>query len=385
MPYLRPSSILLLILSVLLSVLILSCDPDEAKKKPPNTQNQTNKPKTIKAAKIAKIPKVVSLDAVSSKTAGNDGGTDARTEADTSRTSLGWVFQDKEITFSTSAKDKDDNIIANARFKWEWRKRGKETTTIKFGHTWTEITGQTTASATLSIDAKERVGAYELRVSAISGGEEAKSKTPYRFTVRKYTLSSGKVCPAPSAINKPADLAALKKLTTTLTGNDLNAIDTSKITNMQELFISKDRFNGEINCWDVSNVQDMESVFNNAFAFNQNIGDWDTSEVTTMENMFLFARAFNNGNNPSIGNWDVSKVKNMSSMFEGTRAFNQDIGGWDTSQVINMTYMFNTARVFNQDLSGWDVSKVTDKTRFAGSTPDWTDNNHLPDSSWDNS
>ena len=138
----------------MLSVLILSCDPDEAKKKPttqdPNDKNpiDSTKPKTIKFTKLTRakstIP-VVSLDAVSSETAGNDGGTDANDTV--------WAFQNKEIIFSTTAKDKDNKEIANAHFKWEWRKRGKEKPS-SFGRTWTEITGQTTATATLRIPAE---------------------------------------------------------------------------------------------------------------------------------------------------------------------------------------------------------------------------------------
>ena len=232
MPYLRPSPLLLLILSVLLSVLILSCDPDEAKKKPSenNTtqdnqdddqdQNDNNDkptkpepPPTNPTEPTKKPPEsdkpvtppppepaipVDSLDAINSKTAGNDGGTDARTRADTSGTSLGWVFQDKEIIFSTTALDEHNNEIPTAKFVWEWRKRGKEKPS-SFGRTWTPIKGQTTATATLDIPADERVGAYELRVSATSGGQKVDNhkETPYKFTVRK----SG--CPAPSATNKP--------------------------------------------------------------------------------------------------------------------------------------------------------------------------------------
>ena len=325
---------LLTILSVLLSVLILSCDPDEAKKKPSennttqddqdnqddnqdqndNNDNQTNKPlEKIPATKLTgavSTTPVASLGTISSQTAPNDGGTDA---SDTV-----WVFQEKEITFSTIAKDKGKNPIANARFTWQWRKRDKETTT-KFGHTWTEIKGQTTATATLPIDAKERVGAYELRVSAISGGEKVDNhkETPYKFTVRK----SG--CPAPSATNKPADIVKLGNLIAggTLTDAELRAIDTSQVDNFSNLFY-RQGFNKDISCWDVSNVRLMSLVFGSNSMFNQDIGDWDTS-----------------------------KVINMSYLFENARAFNKDISRWDTSQVEYMPRMFYGASAFNQNLS----------------------------------
>ena len=306
---------------MLLSVLILSCDPDEAKKKPSENNttqddqdnqddNQTNKPKPIKATKLtrAKSTLPVSLDAV---------GIDSGNPKDANNTV--WVFQDAEITFTTKAKDKNGNEIANARFKWEWRKRGKETTT-KFGHTWTEITGQTTETATLTIPAKERVGAYELRVSATSGGKSVESAKLYKFTVRK---KAG--CLAPSTTNQPADRRALKALLgkmPPLTDAELQAIDTSQIYDFNALFHNRN-FNKDVSCWDVSNA-------------------------TT-----------------------------MSYTFTGNPTFNQDISDWDTSQVTNMRGIFENASAFNQDLNGWDVSKVTDKDNFDDGTTAWKEANKL--------
>ena len=357
MPYLRPSPLLLLILSVLLSILILSCDPDEAKKKPSENNttqddqdnqddNQTSKPpEKIPATKLTRAKStlpVASLGTISSKTAVDDGGTDASNTA--------WVFQDKEITFSTTARDKSDNEIPAAQFTWQWRKRGKETTT-KFGRTWTEITGQTTATATLDIHADERVGAYELRVSATSGGQTVNNhkETPYKFTVRK----SG--CPAPSTTNKPLNITKLRDMVTggsaLMDDRLIRAIDISQVQNLSALFIFQN-FNKNIDCWDVSNVTNMGSLFRNP-TFNQDIGDWDTSKVTA-----------------------------MNSMFEKATAFNQDISRWDTSQVTDMSNMFDGASAFNQDLSGWNVSKITHKVAFARDTPAWN-RAHLPNSGWD--
>ena len=308
---------------MLLSVLILSCDPDEAeKKKQPNTQEQdkddnNNQPITPPEQPPKPPAPIASLGTISDNA-----------KKDASKT--GWVFQGQPITFSTTAKDKNDNPIPAAQFVWQWRKRGKEKPS-SFGRIWTEITGQTTKTATLRIPADERVGAYELKVSATSGGQTVKSKKIYKFTVRKDG------CLAPSTTNRPADRDQLVKMvgvsSPSVPDKDIPAIDTSLITDMNNLLKDNNSFNVAINCWDVSNVTNMTGVFNSISAFNQNIGDWDTSEATSTAIMFLGARDFNNRGNASIGNWDVSKVENMIAMFNGAANFNQDLSGWDVKNV----------------------------------------------------
>jgi len=86
------------------------------------------------------------------------------------------------------------------------------------------------------------------------------------------------------------------------------------------------------------------------------ISEWDTSKVTEMSNLFSFASAFNE----DISKWDTSQVTDMSYMFSDASSFNQPIGSWDVSKVTNMAYMFSFAQAFNQDISNWNTSKVTD-------------------------
>jgi surface protein len=62
------------------------------------------------------------------------------------------------------------------------------------------------------------------------------------------------------------------------------------------------------------------------------ISYWDTSKVTNMNNLFSNMKDFND----DISNWDVSNVTNMSGMFDGARSFNQPIGNWNVANVTNM-------------------------------------------------
>ena len=107
---------------------------------------------------------------------------------------------------------------------------------------------------------------------------------------------------------------------------------------------------GHISNWDTSRVTNMEELFEDASSFNEDIGAWDTSGVTSMEMMFYEASAFDQ----DIGAWNTSGVKRMDEMFYGASAFNQDIGDWAVHSVTDMESMFYGASAFDQDL-GWCV------------------------------
>lgn len=92
---------------------------------------------------------------------------------------------------------------------------------------------------------------------------------------------------------------------------DLNFIDTSKITDMSNLFKTESSFKSDLSKWDVSNVEYMIGMFMLASSFNSDLSKWDVSKVEDMGFMFNKAFSFNS----HLSRWDVSNVKYMDDMF----------------------------------------------------------------------
>jgi len=135
--------------------------------------------------------------------------------------------------------------------------------------------------------------------------------------------------------------------------------DLSQVTDMGDMFLNADSFNGDLSDWDVSNVENMLRMFLGAAAFDGDLGTWEVDNVTNMAAMFNGAVSFEG---ERLSSWNTGKVTNMSSMFDAAESFNGNLGEWDVSNVRNMAGMFQFARSFNGDLSEWDVSKVTNMT-----------------------
>ena len=94
---------------------------------------------------------------------------------------------------------------------------------------------------------------------------------------------------------------------------DLNFIDTSKITDMSNLFINCE-YDIDVSNWDVSNVTDMASMFYYCKNFDCDLSNWDVSNVKDMSYMFTVCENFKG---KGLENWDVSKVEDMKYMFGG--------------------------------------------------------------------
>ena len=109
---------------------------------------------------------------------------------------------------------------------------------------------------------------------------------------------------------------------------DLSGIDTSKVTNMYEMF---------------SFLENLETI---------NLSNFNTSNVTTMELMFYYCKKIKV---LDLSSFDTSNVTDMRSMFASC----------DSLEIINLS-SFNTSKVTNMErmFSGCDNLKELDLTSF---------------------
>ena len=142
---------------------------------------------------------------------------------------------------------------------------------------------------------------------------------------------------------------------------DLTNLDTSHVTNMQNMFLGCTNLNQlNISNFNTSNVTNMKSMFNSCPNLTElNLSSFNTSNVIDMSEMFS---GDNNLRNINFGQkFDTSNVTDMSIMFNACTSLESlDVSKFNTSRVTNMLRMFNECtNLESLDVSNFDTSKVT--------------------------
>ena len=178
--------------------------------------------------------------------------------------------------------------------------------------------------------------------------------------------------------------------TSELENLDLNSFDTSKVTDMNNMFntcnatiAGFDKFNTskvkdmnnmfynsyfftplDLSSFDTSNVTDMSYMFSNSRATTLNLSSFNTSNVTNMEGMFTY----NAASSLDLSSFDTSNVTNMNLMFKGSSAPSLDLSSFNVQNVTSMRYMFHESSATSIKFKEFNTSKVTDmEAMFANS------------------
>lgn len=140
-------------------------------------------------------------------------------------------------------------------------------------------------------------------------------------------------------------------------GVNLNFIDTSRITDMSDLFCKIGNLNYRklnimgytLTCIRAIRYRLKRSITGKIDndIFQLKIDKWDTSNVKDMSYMFESSRF-----NQNISDWDVRNVRDMSRMFSGAM-FDHDIGQWNVKNLIRAREIFGAGSKFNHNLFIW--------------------------------
>lgn len=136
-------------------------------------------------------------------------------------------------------------------------------------------------------------------------------------------------------------------------------LDTSRVTNMYEMFYScQQLLSVDLSNLNTEQVTSMSSMFSYCTKLETlDLSSFNTSNVTGMSNMFSNCKALNS---LDLSNFDTSKVTEMNAMFDSCEKLETlNISSFNTSKVTTMSNMFRSCKKLEHiDLSHFDTSKV---------------------------
>ena len=146
-------------------------------------------------------------------------------------------------------------------------------------------------------------------------------------------------------------------------GEEIENFNTSKVTNMAWCFERSSIYNFDLKKWDVSNVTDMTGMFYFSDGVDyENIRTWNTSNVTSMADMFGMG-SYDGDLNQFFHTFNFQNLTDMSGIFDCYGNWGDDIiiDGVYTPKLQNMNGAFTRLYyVANVSIKNWDTSTVTD-------------------------
>lgn len=147
---------------------------------------------------------------------------------------------------------------------------------------------------------------------------------------------------------------------------DFSRFNTSKVKNMEGMFLNSFLPSLDIKNFDTSNVKNMARMFDGLKNVrNLDLSDWNVKKVNNIQTIFTRS---NNLQSLNLSGWQMDSVTSMYSMFSGlTNLTSLNLTGFTTKNVTNMKMMFGDVRkLADLDLSSFDTSKVTTMSYMFG-------------------
>lgn len=152
-----------------------------------------------------------------------------------------------------------------------------------------------------------------------------------------------------------------------VTSLDLSNLNTSKVTDMTNMFSGCGISSLDLSGFDTGSVTSMDSMFTGCGQLSSiDLSNFDTRNVTTMEFMFNRCTSLTS---LSLSSFNTNKVTRMIGMFSDCRGLTSlDLRSFDTSNVTDMIEMFyGCSGLTSLNLSSFNTSKVTSmRTMFYG-------------------
>ena len=256
---------------------------------------------------------------------------------------------DNKLIFSVVTNPYTPKAVMTKGWDFNTKLRSLETATNKIEH-FKKSTVAPAASVN-AVNIEDEESDYEIKLWL-----DPTDKTAYYYTEpEKVYLNE----------NARRMFYAMSSLTTL----NLSSFDTSKVTDMSDMFtyVSSSLTTLNLSSFDTSKVTNMSNMFAHMRHLTAlNLSNFNTSQVTDMGYMF---EDMSNLTTLNLSSFDTSKVTNMGAMFEGMSGLTTlNLSNFDTSQVTDMGYMFSgMSNLTTLDLSHFNTSQVANmEYMFAG-------------------